>query len=760
MVYACAMCRVLASAVLSAASLFAQNSDRETRTSVAAPFGFEGTRDGTLPEGWRSNFPETVFLDSSAVHTGKYAVRIVRTAASSGRFSNIDKALPVDFTGASITLRGFIRTAELSGHAELVLRIESDTQVSFGDMSNQRVRGTNDWKQYSITQRLDPSARAVRIGFQVNGTGTGWVDDLELLIDGRPVAAVSPGFELERPGPEDHEFDKGSGLRIGTLSAVQVENLTLLGQVWGFLKYHHPHLAGGNTHWDYQLLRVLPSVLAAKRQERDAVLLKFVRNAGPVAECERCSTLSEKNLHIRPSLDWIADRRRLGSELSAALVKIHRNRPLKQFYVTKTAGTGNARFAYEPDYRDIVLPDQGFQLLALYRVWNMVEYWFPYRDIIGENWHGVLARSIAPFALARTPYEYRLEMMRFIAALNDTHATLGSPNAFRPPVGDCQLPVSLRFIEGRPVVWAYLNDDAGRKSGLRRGDAVLAIGGRSVDDLVKEWTPLYAASNAPTRLRDIGWHLSRGACGPVELKILRAGATSEVATDRLKPSNFDQSLIRNHELGGEPFRLLSPDVAYLRASALLMGDVERFMDVAKATKGIVIDIRSYPRNMLIYKLGGRFVAKATGFATQTEGDLGNPGAFHFGNGTDTVQPVEPRYTGKVTILVDEGTQSAAEYHAMAFRAVGGVVVGSTTAGADGNISHVVLPGNASVRFSGLGVFYPDRRPTQRVGIVPDVVALPTIAGVAAGRDEVVEAALRIILGAEAPDAELRRIAQR
>ena len=49
--------------------------------------------------------------------------------------------------------------------------------------------------------------------------------------------------------------------------------------------------------------------------------------------------------------------------------------------------------------------------------------------------------------------------------------------------------------------------------------------------------------------------------------------------------------------------------------------------------------------------------------------------------------------------------------------------------------------------SGLGVFYPDHRPTQRVGIVPDVVVRPTIEGIAAGRDEVLEAAVGVIAGA-------------
>jgi C-terminal processing protease CtpA/Prc len=71
-----------------------------------------------------------------------------------------------------------------------------------------------------------------------------------------------------------------------------------------------------------------------------------------------------------------------------------------------------------------------------------------------------------------------------------------------------------------------------------------------------------------------------------------------------------------------------------------------------------------------------------------------------------------------------------------------LLVGSNTAGADGDASAIVLPGDLRVQFTGTGVFYPDRRPTQRIGLVPDVRVTPTIEGIAAGRDEVLEEAVR------------------
>ena len=104
------------------------------------------------------------------------------------------------------------------------------------------------------------------------------------------------------------------------------------------------------------------------------------------------------------------------------------------------------------------------------------------------------------------------------------------------------------------------------------------------------------------------------------------------------------------------------------------------------------------------------------------------------------------YKGKkVVVLVNELSQSNAEFTAMAFR-VGDktTIVGSTTAGADGNISYFSLPGGLRTAISGIGVYYPDGTETQGVGIVPDVEVLPTIMGIKNGRDEPLEKAIEII----------------
>ena len=82
---------------------------------------------------------------------------------------------------------------------------------------------------------------------------------------------------------------------------------------------------------------------------------------------------------------------------------------------------------------------------------------------------------------------------------------------------------------------------------------------------------------------------------------------------------------------------------------------------------------------------------------------------------------------------------------MAFRArANTTIIGSTTAGADGNVSRIALPGGLSTMISGIGVFYPDGTETQRIGIVPDIEVKPTIEGIRNGKDELLEKAIELI----------------
>ena len=193
------------------------------------------------------------------------------------------------------------------------------------------------------------------------------------------------------------------------------------------------------------------------------------------------------------------------------------------------------------------------------------------------------------------------------------------------------------------------------------------------------------------------------------------------------------------------FKLINKNIGYLYPGATHNSDLPGIENELKNTKGLIIDMRCYPREFIVFTFGKYLMPASVPFVKFTTGSVTNPGLFTMGEPLSVGEKNDDYYKGKVVIMVNEITQSQAEYTTMAFRAAPNVtVIGSTTAGADGNVSLFYLVGGIRTAISGIGVFYPDGKGTQRVGIVPDVVVEPTIQGVKNGRDEVLEKAIEII----------------
>ena len=732
------------------------------QTDLKAALSFELPSTSNMPGGWGGGPPETIFMDNKVVHGGPWAVRIERTSESPNNFSTITKSIEMDFSGASLELRGFLRTEEVSDFVGLWMREDGESPaLAFDNMQGRQLKGTTGWSEYSISLPISSQARKLFFGFLLSGTGKAWVDGLQLLVDGKPVweapKVSRPTTILER----DHQFDGGSRILITSdLSKMQVENLTELGKVWGFLKYYHPKVTAGQIHWDYELFRVMPQILSATdRAAANAVLVKWIDGLGPLEACEPCAKLDENDLYFRPDVGWIANRIQLGDQLSQWLESIYAKRiPKQQFYVSEDPNIGNAVFHHELGYESLKFPDAGFQLLALFRFWNIVEYWSPYRDVTGENWDNVLKEFIPRVGLAKDAESYRRELMVLIAKVHDGHANLWSSLEDRPPVGNCQLPIDVRFVENLPVISEFSGRAPNDLGELKIGDVITDLDGVPVSKLIESWTPYYGASNDAARLFNLGRFLTRGKCGETSMGIRRASKELKFKATRVATAGSAQER-HTHDLSGPTFRLLSKDVAYLKLSSVKATEAEHYVQQASGTKGLIIDIRNYPAEFMVFALGSHLVESDTPFAIFTTIDLSNPGAFHWGKPVSLTSQ-RPHYAGKVVILADESSLSQAEYTTMAFRAArGAIVVGSQTAGADGNVSPFGLPGGLRSMISGIGVFYPDRKPTQRIGIVPNVDVKPTIEGIREGRDEVLEEALRQILGSQVPSTTIENMAK-
>ncbi len=199
------------------------------RSDLAAALSFETQPVGVVPGGWGGGPPGTIFADDKVFHTGRWSARIERNPDSPSNFSTITKSIPVDFSGATVELRGFLRTEDVSGFVGLWMREDGEApSLAFDNMQSRQLKGTTEWKEYSITLPIRPEARQLFIGVLMAGTGKAWADDLQLVVDGKPIWDAP---KVDRPKTVldlDHEFDGGSGIRISELTKVQIDNLVTL----------------------------------------------------------------------------------------------------------------------------------------------------------------------------------------------------------------------------------------------------------------------------------------------------------------------------------------------------------------------------------------------------------------------------------------------------------------------------------------------------------------------------------------------------
>ena len=109
--------------------------------------------------------PTPSAVDDSVAHSGKNSVRLARDNGSERSFSTLTKQIPLNYTGDSLELRGFLRTEDVSDFAGLWMREDQDGAiVAFDNMQSRGLKGTTGWTEYSIKLPLRPGAQMLYIG--------------------------------------------------------------------------------------------------------------------------------------------------------------------------------------------------------------------------------------------------------------------------------------------------------------------------------------------------------------------------------------------------------------------------------------------------------------------------------------------------------------------------------------------------------------------------------------------------------------------
>jgi hypothetical protein len=170
--------------------------------------------------------------------------------------------------------------------------------------------------------------------------------------------------------------------------------------------------------------------------------------------------------------------------------------------------------------------------------------------------------------------------------------------------------------------------------------------------------------------------------------------------------------------------------------------------LAKA-KGVVFDLRGYPRNVspvILQHLVRDGNARSAQFLVPRV-LLPDRQGFEWQDGGWGLPPIAPRLEGRIAFLTGGGSISYAEtYMGIVENYRLAEIVGGPTAGTNGNVNPFDLPGGYNLRWTGMKVLKQNGSQHHGVGIQPTVPVERTLQGITEGRDEILEKAIEVVGG--------------
>jgi len=718
--------------------------------------GFEEGTPGGLPAGWSSGFPSyDVELVDLGAHGGARAVRIVGRQTVPREFGNVMQSIDASaLRGKRIRLSGWVRAEPLAGGAGAALWLRVDRRggaSGFLDNMGDRPIASPEWRRYAIVGEVAPDAERIYFGMMLRGLGRAWLDDVAL--DVLPPA----------PPPEPARALSGRG----------TANLVAFTRLLGYVRFFHPSDAAAAADWNAFAVAGVRPVEAAGNASRLAMVLdSLFRPLAPTVVVSAGSATTRTLAAPPAGATQVVMWRHLGAGLAGRGGGVYRSDrvrapaagalpdsfpdPLSPFVaelgggvralvplavfadsagtlphpVAAPAGEGFSSGPFDPDDRAVRLAD-----VAL--AWTVFQHFYPYFDVAGTDWNAELPRALRAAATDADAPAFTVTLKRLVAALKDGHGRVARP---RDPDRSWMPPLLLRSAEGQVVVLRV----AGDERRVRPGDVLLSLDRVPVAKaLARDEELISAATPQWRRWRAVSELLLGPEKSEVALELKHPDGRRETVT--LRRTDRPGAL---SEARPAPIAELRPGLWYVDLGRATTADFAGALAKLTGARGIVFDMRGYPSQISTPAVLAHLSRTAMTSAQWHIPVVTYPDrlGMRFQRGGEwDMQPLAPYLAAPRVFLVDgraisyaESTMGIVEFYHL------GEIVGEPTAGTNGNINPFSLPGGYSLTWTGMKVLKQDGARHHGVGIAPTVPVGPTVAGMAAGKDEQLEKAIQLL----------------
>lgn len=403
---------------------------------------------------------------------------------------------------------------------------------------------------------------------------------------------------------------------------------------------------------------------------------------------------------------------------------------------TLPRGTGQKK---DDDYDPDALSgnDRATRLAAIALAWNIFQHFYPYFDAVKTDWPLALRDGLTSAAEDADERAFLDTLRRLVAALHDGHGSVShnSDTRFALP------PIRVSWA-GESLVVAQVHEGDDLKSGgLKPGDLIRKIDGVPVSEAYQRASATISAATEQWRRYRALNELLRGPQGsPIALEAQHGAETPFTVhlTRQIDPAHPEKR--------PAPVAELKPGIWYLdldAGRATTRSFTEALPKLAQA-RGVVFDLRGYPNEVALELLPHLAHVPITS-ALWNVPRITSPDHVKFAfdiSRWPAMPPTEPHIGAKVAFLTDgraisyaESVMGIVEHYKL------GDIVGGPTAGTNGNVNPITLPGGYRVTWTGMNVVKHDGSQHHGVGIQPMVPVVPTVEGIAQGRDEVLEKAV-------------------
>ncbi|UKB80699.1 S41 family peptidase [Chryseobacterium sp. MEBOG07] len=502
------------------------------------------------------------------------------------------------------------------------------------------------------------------------------------------------------------------------------QKLESLCRVWGFLKYYHPYVAKGSLNWDEQLFQKINELeYINDKKSLNNLYTDWIKSLGEVPPCKECSIKDSKVYFLKNfDVSWMDNSLVFSKELSQKLHDIENNRNLGDNHYFGKWGR-KIYFRNEKSYGSR-FTSKTINLLELFRYWNYIEYFFPYKYETDQNWNDVLTEMIPKFLGVDNTENYHLILAELVTKTDDSHAYLSSKEIQNNLYGSRKVPVDFSYAEGKLVVTKINATRPRNKNPLQAGDVIYDIEGKTIPQMINSLGKYIPASNSWGKVNKIKDKLLFSNSDSISVKIEREGQNLEIKTK----TYFLKDIIHEKNKAPKKWKFIDEEetIGYVDMGIIEKEDLDEMYGNLKSATSIIFDLRNYPKQTII-PLSYLMLPEPSVYYQFTFPDAGYPGKFYSRkNVTGRKNP--EYYKGNVIVLVDESTQSQAETTTMMLKQhPKAKIIGSNTSGANGDVIMFTLA-DLDTRFTGLGAYYPDGRETQRIGIIPDILVKPSVEG--------------------------------